>query len=85
MHEQYDIALSRILVESFISPTYRETIKNYFSHRNNYDNLSGQVYFVMVLKACNTYGTIDVKTAKGNFEALCLSKFPGKKTHTLLP
>ena len=33
---------------------------------------------MMVLEACNISGAIDVKTVKGNFEALCLINFPGE-------
>ena len=78
MYEQYTTTLSRLLVESLISPTYRETIKTRFSTCDNYDDLPGQVYFVMVLEACNAADAIDGKTAKGNFEASCLINFPGK-------
>ena len=41
MYEQYDISISRLLVELLISTTYRETIKTRFSYHDNYDDLPG--------------------------------------------
>ena len=76
--ETYDIALSRLLVESPVSSTYRESIKPRFSHRPNFENLPRQVYYMMVIYARNTSVVIDVKTTKTKFYKLSLSNFPGE-------
>ena len=47
-YERYDIAILRLIVESLLSPSYRETINTRFSH---FEELLGQVYFMMVLDA----------------------------------
>ena len=66
------MALSRLLVESLVSAIYCETIKTRFSHRSNFDDLPGSVYFMMVLEACNTSADIDVKSANSRFYDLSL-------------
>jgi len=72
-YEWYDIALSRLIVESLLSPSYRETIKTHFSHHDNFKELPGQVYFMMVLNACNKSAAIDIESAEIKFNELSLS------------
>ena len=59
-YELYDIALSRLVVESPISSSYHKTIKTRFLASRKLRELPGQVYFVMVLDACNTSAAIDI-------------------------
>ena len=78
-YELYGIALSRLVVEVLISPLFRETINTHFSHYTAFDNLPGQVYFMMVLYACNTSTAIDIEGASTSFESLAQKNFPGEK------
>ena len=82
-YERYDIALSRLIVESLLSPSYRETIKTRFSHHDSFEELPGQVYFMMVLDACNTSAAIDIDSAEIKFNDLSLSDFPGQDVSSL--
>ena len=82
-YEQYDTALSRLIVESLLSPSYRETIKTRFSHHDSFEELPGQVYFMMVLDACNTSAAIDIDSAQVKFDELLLSNFPGQDVSAL--
>ena len=40
-YERYNVALSRLVVEALISPSFRETIKTRFSHYDTFDDLPG--------------------------------------------
>ena len=82
-YEQYNIALSRLIVESLLSPLYRETIKTRFSHHNNFEELPGQVYFMMVLDTCNTSAAIDIEIAVIKFNELSLSNCPRQDVSSL--
>ena len=82
-YEKYDIAFSRLVIEALISPAYRETVKTRFSHHKDFTDLPGQIYFMMVLSACNTSASIDIDTAKLKFKELSLSNFPGENVSSL--
>ena len=82
-YERYDIALSRLIVESLLSPSYRETIKTRFSHHDSFEELPSQVHFMMVLDACNTSAAIDIDSAHVKFDELLLSNFPGQDVSAL--
>lgn len=82
-YERYDWALSQLVIESLISTPFRETIKTRFSHYDDFDDLPGQVYFMMVLDACNTSAAIDIEGAGKAFDALTLSSFPGENVSAL--
>ena len=82
-YEKYDIAFSRLVIEALISPTHRETVKTRFLHHKYFTELPGQIYFMMVLSACNTSASIDIDTAKLKFKELSLSDFPGKTVSLL--
>ena len=83
-YEKYDIAFSRLVIEALISPTYRETAKTRFSHHKDFADLPAQIYFMMVLSACNTSASIDIDTAKLKFKELSLSSFPGENVSSLI-
>lgn len=63
-YEQYNITLSRLIVESVISPSYCEILKTRFSHHNNYEELPGHVYFMIVLDVCNSSADIGIDNAQ---------------------
>ena len=48
-----DVAFSCLLVESLVSPDFRDTVKHRFSHVIDFESLPGQIYFMMILDACN--------------------------------
>ncbi len=52
-YEKLDVAFSRLLVEALVSPDFRDTVKHRFSHVVNFESLPGQIYFMMILDACN--------------------------------
>ena len=76
--EKGDIGLSRLVVESQISPTIREQVRTRFSHVANFARLPGQVYLMMVLDTCHSSASLDIDTARENFANLKLSSFPGE-------
>ena len=67
-----------MVVESLLTSTFREIIDTRFSHLKEYDELPGQVLFMMTLEACNASANLYVEGAKGAFEALSLSSYPGE-------
>ena len=77
-YKKYDIASSCLVAEYLISPSYRETLTTRFSNNKNFDELPRQVYFTMVLIACNTSASIDVESATSRFKELSLRNFPGE-------
>jgi hypothetical protein len=52
-YEKLDIAFSRLLVEYLVSPDFRDKVKHRFSHVIGFEFLPGQIYFMMILDACN--------------------------------
>ena len=53
-----------------------------FSHVGDYDELPGQVMFMMTLEACNASENLDVEGAKESFEALTFSSYPGENVES---
>jgi len=76
--ELNDLLLSRIMVESLLSTLFREKLDTMFSHLRDYDELPGQVIFMMTLEACNASANLDVEGAKQSFNDLKLESFPGE-------
>ena len=66
-----------------MSSTYRETIRIRFSHRANFDDLPGSIYYIMVLEMCNMPAAIDIKMAKAESYDLQFSNFPGENISQL--
>jgi len=77
-YEKLDVAFSRLVVEALVSPDFRDTVKHRFSHVVNFESLPGQIYFMMILDACNASVITDVKAAQESFRALSLNDFPGE-------
>ena len=70
VYKLFDQALSRLVVESLLSASFREVIKTQFSHYENFDDLPGQIYFMMILDACNTSAAIDIEGAEKSFKVI---------------
>ena len=83
-HKSYDIyelsdrSLSRLAVESLLSSGFREQILNRFSHEDNFDELPGQVYFMMAMDTCLASASVDIDGAKAHFKELSLDSYPGE-------
>ena len=73
-----DVGLSRLAVEALLSVSLREKLETRFSHYPRFQNLPGQIIFMMVLDTCNASAEIDVEGAHKSFDALSLSSFLGK-------
>jgi hypothetical protein len=81
--ELFDAATSRLAVESCISPALRAKVDVRFSHTDDYDELPGQVYYMMVLECCHASASMDVDTAISSFKALSLASYPGENVGAL--
>ena len=77
-YEKADRALSRLAVESCVSPRLRQEIRTRFGHLTGFQHYPGQVYFMLVLDVCHASSSTDIDTAKNNFNALLLSNFAGE-------
>ena len=76
--ETDDILLSRLVVDSIISPDLRSKVKTRFGHTTSYSDLPGQVYLMMVLEVCNASFTYDIHGAVAALDDLSLS-FPWRE------
>ena len=77
-YELDDLALSRLLVESRVSDSVRETVEICFGHEPYFADASGPQYLMMVLDSCNASIVHDIDGAKKKFEDLTLLSFPGE-------
>ena len=81
--ERGDLALSRLAMESLVTPAFRTTVHTRFSHLADFDDFPGQVYFMMVLDVANTSVAYDIEAAETSFKNLQLSSYPGENISTL--
>ena len=77
-YELNDLLLSRMMIESLLSASFREKLDVRFSHVPNFEELPGQVIFMMTLEACNASANLDVEGAKLAFQNLKLTDYPGE-------
>ena len=70
-------------IESLITLRLREAVSTRFSHINDFDNLPGQIYFMMILETCNISISMDVTDAEQSFNNLQLSDYPGENVSAL--
>ena len=73
-----DIALSRLAVEALLTVRLRDEIRTRYSHVSDFEDLLGNIYFMMILETCNILASMDVKGAEAGLNELKLSSFPGK-------
>ena len=76
--ELYDMALSRLAIEALLTVRLREEVRTRFSHVLDFEDLPGNIYFMMILETCNISASMDVKGAEDDLNALALSSFPGE-------
>ena len=59
-YELDDIVFSRLVVESCVSARLRLEVETRFSHMEDFDDLPGQVYFMLVLDTCHASAASDI-------------------------
>ena len=77
-YELYDMALSRLAIEALLTVCLSEEIRTRFSHVADFEDLPGNIYFMMILETCNISVSMDVKGAQDDLNALELSSFAGE-------
>ena len=82
-YELDDIVFSRLVVESCISARLRVEVETRFSHMNDFDDLPGQVYFMLVLDTCHASAASDIEEAKDSFKSLQLASYAGENIAAL--
>ena len=87
-HKAYNIyklsdhSLSQFVVESLLSSGFREQILNRFSHKDNFEELPGHVYFMIAMDMCLASALVDIDGAKAHFKEFSLASYPGKNAAT---
>ena len=81
-YELAEVTMSRLVVESLLSHTFRETLEIRYGHRADYRNLSGACLLMMALETCHASTAHDVDAAISKFEALSLKNYPGENIAT---
>ena len=76
--ERCDLSLSRLVVENLVGPELRQKIFNRFDHREDFDYLPGQVYFMMVLDVTHASVHVDLEDARTNLRDIELLSYPGE-------
>ena len=83
-YESYDnyefdeFGLSRLVVESLLSPSLMERITTKYNIDKNFESYPGQLLFMMALDACNTSVQRNIAGAQKRFEDLTLNSFPAE-------
>ena len=76
--ERGDAYLSRLAVESLLSSALDAKILIRYGHYDDFDDLPGQIYLMMVLDICNASADHDIEAATITFGKLTLADFPGE-------
>ena len=77
-YELCDIALSRLAVESLVSPVLRQRVIARYDHMDDFEDVPGQIYLKMVMEACHASVSLDISSATSSLTSLSLSAFPGE-------
>ena len=77
-YEFDDFGLSRLVVESLLSPTLLERIVTRFGNDSDFETYPGQVLFMMALDTCNASVQRDIAGAQNRFDDLTLDSYPGE-------
>ena len=76
-YEFNDIGLSRLVVESMLTPSLQERMFTKFGN-DNYETYTGQILFMMALDTCNASVQRDIEGAQTKFDNLNLDTYPGE-------
>ena len=74
-----------MVIEYLVSPSLFEVIKIPFSQYEDFDNFPSQLYFMMILDACNTSAEIEIEGEEKDFTDLSPNFFSVKTYMILLP
>ena len=77
-YEFDDFGLSRLVVESLLSPSLLERVITRFGNDEEFETYPGQVLFVMALDTCNASVQRDIAGAQTRYEKLTLESYPGE-------
>ena len=73
-----DFGLSRLVVESLLTPSLLERVFTRFGNDHEFESYPGQVLFLMALDTCNASVQRDIAGAQVKFDALTLDSYPGE-------
>ena len=73
-----DVALSRLMVESLVSPGLRQKVATRYDHLDDFDDFPGQVYLKMVMEVCHASVSLDISASEARLLDIKLSEFPGE-------
>ena len=82
-YEFDDFGLSRLVVESLISPDLLERITTKYGNDQLYESYPGQVLFMMALDTCNASVQRDIAGAQVRYDKLTLDSYPGENVTEL--
>ena len=80
-HDKYefdDLGLSRLVVESPLSPSLLEGINTRSGNDDAFEMYPGQVLFVMELDTCNASVQRDIAGTQTRYDQLTLDSYPGE-------
>ena len=75
--ELKSLLLSRMTAESLLNSGFSEKLDARFSHVKDFDELPGQIIFMMTLEACSASANLDIKGAKNSFSNISISNYSG--------
>ena len=73
-----DFGLSRLMVESLLSPALMERITTRYNVDEQFETYPGQVLFMMALDTYNTLVLRDIAGTQQRYEDLSLDSFPAE-------
>jgi len=76
--ESFDIHLSRLAIKSLISLSVQARVDVRFNHFDDYADLPGQVFLMMVLEVCNVSAASDIAGASELLLNMKLADYPGE-------
>ena len=77
-YEFDDFGLSRLVVESLLTPSLLERIYTKFGNDDKYETYPGQILFMMALDTCNASVQRDIAGAQTKYDNLSLDMYPGE-------
>ena len=77
-YELWDMAISCLAVESLVGFELREKISIRYSHIDHFDNLPGQIYYMVVMETCHASTAMDVDSASAAYDQLTLKSYAGE-------
>ena len=82
-YEFDDFGLSRLVVESLLTPALLERILTRFGNDPDFETYPGQVLFMMALDTCNASVQRDIAGAQKKYDELTLDSYPGENVTDL--